>query len=252
MATKADAASAEYTDAAEVTLVDDITLFALWMTEKEIPLTLKFIGSGRITIKNEWSTLKFSLNGGRLEPVVSSIPVTVGDKVCFYAKESGSTATRYQTINSDADCYVYGNIMSLVTLDENGGWNPFETELKQDYTFFLLFKDNTHIRNHESKKLLLPATELKGRCYKCMFLGCTSLEKAPELPAEKLLDECYMGMFANCERLNFIKCLATNKALQCVDGWVEGVSSTGKFIYAEAVWSRDTEIPYGWRLEKAE
>jgi hypothetical protein len=61
-----------------------------------------------------------------------------------------------------------------------------------------------------------------------------------------------MGMFANCERLNFIKCLATNKALQCVDGWVEGVSSTGKFIYAEAVWSRDTEIPYGWRLDKAE
>lgn len=130
MATKADAASAEYTDAAEVTLVDDITLFALWMTEKEIPLTLKFIGSGRITIKNEWSTLKFSLNGGRLEPVVSSIPVTVGNKVCFYAKESGATATRYQAINCDADCYVYGNIMSLVTLDENGGWDPFETELK--------------------------------------------------------------------------------------------------------------------------
>ena len=82
----------------------------------------------RITIKNEWSTLKFSLNGGRLEPVVSSIPVTVGDKVCFYAKESGSTATRYQTINSDADCYVYGNIMSLVTLDENGGWRLEKAE----------------------------------------------------------------------------------------------------------------------------
>lgn len=62
-----------------------------------------------------------------------------------------------------------------------------------------------------------------------------------------------MGMFANCERLNFIKCLATNKAFKCVDGWVEGVSSTGKFIYGKAgVWSMGTEIPDGWRLEKAE
>lgn len=160
-------AETEYNDAAEVTLTDNLTLYALWneLSVKELPLTLEFIDAGTITITNKWSTLKYSINGCQLTDVVESIPVASGDIVCFYAQNSENNGSENQTINCDADCYIYGNIMSLVTLTENGDWNPLETTLFGEYSFSQLFFENCHIKNHASKKLILPATKLTRDCY---------------------------------------------------------------------------------------
>lgn len=93
-------AEAEYNDAAEVTLTDNLTLYALWneLSVKELPLTLEFIDAGTITITNKWSTLKYSINGGDLTDATDSITVAAGDKVCFYAQKS-ENGTYYQIIN---------------------------------------------------------------------------------------------------------------------------------------------------------
>ena len=192
---------AEYNDAAEVTLTDNLTLYALWneLSVKELPLTLEFIDAGTITITNKWSTLKCSINGGDLTDATDSITVASGDIVCFYAQNSENNGSENQTINCDADCYIYGNIMSLVTLTENGDCNPLETTLFGGFS--QLFYKNCHIKNHASKKLILPAETLAENCYAYMFYGCTSLTTAPSLPAETLAEYCYDSMFYGCTSL---------------------------------------------------
>ena len=202
-ATKSGATTAEYADGAEVTLSDNLTLYAIWneLPVNEQPLTLEFINSGTITITDRWSSLKYSINGGDLTYATYSITVAAGDKVCFYAQNSENNGSINQTISCDADCYIYGNIMSLVTLTENGDWNPLETTLFGEYSFNQLFYKNCHIKNHASKKLILPATKLTSACYCEMFMECSSLTTAPELPAETLAVNCYDSMFDGCTRL---------------------------------------------------
>lgn len=198
--TKADSAKAEYNDEAEVILNGDITLYAVWLSLK--PLTLEFIQSGNLIIRRQWSTLKYSLNGGPIKDATETIAVTAGDKVCLYAEKSEyTTIGTFQSIDCTADCYIYGNIMSLVTHTGNGKWNPLETTLKQDYTFQRLFSVNYKIKNHDTELLCLPATTLTRSCYGEMFYGCKNLKKAPALPAETLVEDCYRGMFRYCRGL---------------------------------------------------
>ena len=282
-ATKSGATTAEYADGAEVTLSDNLTLYAIWneLPVNEQPLTLEFIDSGTITITDRWSSLKYSINGGDLTDATDSITVAAGDKVCFYAQKSEND-TYYQIINCDADCYIYGNIMSLVTLTENGDWNPLETTLFGESSFSQLFYKNCHIKNHASKKLILPATKLTRCCYCEMFSGCTSLTTAPELPAETLAAECYFGMFygctslttapelkattlaehcydsmfSECTSLHYVKCLATNIcSAYCTSYWLSAVSTSGTFVKAKdmASWGSGVSgIPSGWTVEDAE
>ena len=98
----------------------------------------------------------------------------------------------------------------------------------------------------------LPATTLTNRCYCFMFLGCTNLTTAPELPATTLADKCYINMFAGCSKLNYIKMLATNiAALDCLAGWVYGVSATGTFVKnSSATWDviGTSGVPSGWTV----
>ena len=124
-------------------------------------------------------------------------PVTltnVGDKVQFAGSEESYDRDNF---SCSEDCYVYGNIMSLIT--ETG----FEDnkELTVDYAFGELFLDNTHLKSHPTKKLYLPATTLTYGCYVCMFEGCTGLTVAPELPATTLAGFCYGYMFEDCSSL---------------------------------------------------
>ena len=216
-ATKSDATEAEYADGAEVTLSDNLTLCAIWneLPVNEQPLTLEFIDSGTITITNRWSSLKYSINGGDLTDATDSITVAAGDKVCFYAQNSENNGSINQTISCDADCYIYGNIMSLVTLTENGDWNPLETTLFGEYSFNQLFYKNCHIKNHASKKLILPATKLTSACYCEMFMECTSLTTAPELPAETLAVNCYGFMFYGCTSLITAPSLPAETLAEC-------------------------------------
>jgi hypothetical protein len=87
-----------------------------------------------------------------------------------------------------------------------------------------------------------------------MFFGCTSLVTAPDLLATTLVDECYYCMFTECSNLNYIKCLATDisSASYTTLAWVDGVASTGTFIYdLETTWSVGSDgIPTGWRTQE--
>ena len=124
----------------------------------------------------------------------------------------------------------------------------------------------------------LPATTLAANCYHYMFYGCSSLSVAPELPATTLapycycymfygtslttspilpatiLDRfCYAGMFMKCNKLNKITMLAMDiSAHQCLNGWVDGIASTGTFIKIAAMQilpNGQSGIPYGWTVK---
>jgi len=110
---------------------------------------------------------------------------------------------RNLNISVDQDCYIYGNVMSLVGGDQFAK----RTDLKEDRTFFYLFAGNVNLKNHPTQKLLLPATTLTKGCYRQMFYGCTALTEAPVLPATELTERCYSYMFANCFALKAMPAL---------------------------------------------
>jgi hypothetical protein len=94
------------------------------------------------------------------------------------------------------DCYIYGNIMSV----KNGeGFADDFSTLRTEIPY--LFHNNTHIKNHPTKDIVLPATTLSKGCYRGMFKGCTGLTRAPKLPATTLAESCYAGMFMGCTGL---------------------------------------------------
>ena len=100
-------------------------------------------------------------------------------------------------IDVNTDCYIYGNLMSLVAGDQ------FATriDLKEERTFEEMFFDNAKLKSHPDKKLSLPATTLTNNCYRRMFMNCTSLTVAPDLPATELTKNCYSCMFSGCSAL---------------------------------------------------
>ncbi len=169
---------------------------------QETPLTLEAIAAGEITLTHPWPTLKYKKNGDELVGVTASantIAVAAGDKIAFYAGGSENTDSTYLKIECSADCYVYGNVMSLLSSSDFRIVEAIpNTPL---YTFEGLFYGNTHIKNHAQKALVLPATTLTYNCYENMFNGCTGLTSAPALPAETLEEWCYASMFRGCTGL---------------------------------------------------
>lgn len=72
----------------------------------------------------------------------------------------------------------------------------------------------------------LPATNLAYGCYEAMFSGCTSLKEVPELPAAKLARYCYQGMFIECTSLKEAPELpATKLAYGCYEDMFSGCRS---------------------------
>ena len=145
----------------------------------------------------------------------------VGDKVMF--RGIGEPYNQSE-ITCTKDCYVYGNVMSLVT-DYNTDANAFATNtaLKETDTFESLFFNNSHIKNHAFKSLVLPATTLTYDCYCQMFCGCSGLTAAPKLPATTLAGNCYQGMFKRCTGLTAAPQLpATTLAGNCYQGMFYG------------------------------
>ena len=111
--------------------------------------------------------------------------------------EIGYMPVRYLHISVNADCYIYGNMMSLVGGDDFAT----RTDLKEDNTFYCMFVNDTNLKSHSSKKLLMPATTLTKECYTTMFANCTALTTAPDLPATTLPEACYQGLFGGCTAL---------------------------------------------------
>ena len=147
------------------------------------PLTLEAAEAGAVvTFDNKASgSVTYKVNGGTAQTIASGATGTITlesieDKVEFFGdnKAYATSASNYSNIACSADCYVYGNIMSLV---KSQGFEK-ETALENAYTFARLFADNAHIKNKSGADLLLPATTLANYCYQEMFSGCTSLTAA--------------------------------------------------------------------------
>lgn len=202
---------------------------------REIPLTLEAIENTTITLSNAdlVENLKYSIDGGELKDVSSSTPVEIplsGDScISFYGEGTSNYLDDhgyyfYFNINCSADCYVYGNVMSLLSSDFKD-----KTEITKDYAFCRLFYNNTHIKNKAKKELLLPATSLADNCYRGMFQGGTSLETAPALPAKSLAKSCYYGMFSGCTSLTATPALpAKSLAYNCYELMFNGCTSLTK------------------------
>ncbi len=210
-------------------------------TELEIPLTLEAIEDGEITLKNPWSTLKYKMNDGEFqtptvkiqtnvqakqsyEPTYASIQVKAGDKVSFFAdgSENDIDNGKLMMIQAQKDCYIYGNIMSLVDSSDYKS----KTALNARAAFAMLFRNNKHIKNHSEKKLVLPATTITYGCYGRMFEGCSALTSAPDLPATTLAESCYSGMFSGCEALTSAPALpAKSMAESCYSSMFHGCAN---------------------------
>ena len=190
------------------------------------PLTFEAKESGA-TVKfnspsNIGATMAYSTDGGNSWTTYdNNTDITlenVGDKVSFRAANSISTlGTRnFRTCSRftvNGDCYLYGNIMSLLFTDYE---NATELDYYYSNTFSYLFYNVTDIYNHPTKQLLLPATELTSYCYAHLFDGCTSLTTAPALPANTLQGYCYLYMFNGCTSLTTAPALpATWLAIHC-------------------------------------
>ena len=127
-------------------------------------------------------------------------------------------------IQCTADCYVYGNVMSLQE------YTDFKDKkvISNIYEFEKLFKSNTHIKNHETLKIVLPATTLTQSCYSEMFQGCTNLTVPPELPATTLARHCYFRMFKECTSLETAPVLPATSMPEdsyCYQSMFEGCTS---------------------------
>ena len=143
--------------------------------------------------------IEYSTDGITWTTYTSPITLTnIGDKVSFRGDNATyGTSSSSSNFSCSDDCYIYGNIMSLI----NSTNYTTTTELTEDYTFENLFTNNDKIYNHPSKQLELPATTLTAYCYSYMFYGCTSLTTAPELPATTLQTYWYQGMSWGCTDL---------------------------------------------------
>ena len=104
----------------------------------------------------------------------------------------------------------------------------------------------------------LPSTSMAMGCYHHMFEDCPNLVTAPVLPAKNLNPYCYNGMFKGCSSLNHIEMMATDifvssgsVLINNMEGWVEGVATTGTFVKADdAIWdvTGPDGVPEGWTV----
>ena len=180
-ATVADSATYYYEQkAASYTL-------SVYSADLVIPLTIEIkdpSSSGQVTVQKPWSTFKYKFsNSDELHSYTGPINIAAGVSVSFYADGSENpeayslSSDKYFMIESNVDCYVYGNIMSL--LDSK----KFKSLKKIDKrcSFSYLFKTGgTHVFNHPTKDLYLPAKNATSYCYSDMFNGCSNLQRAPK------------------------------------------------------------------------
>ena len=157
---------------------------------KATPLTLEAAVAG-VTVTFTINTaaapnpVEYCTDGKTWTAYTSEAPIelsAVGDKVMFRATNATYSDGLPSTFFCSDDCYLYGNIMSLVNKDNFQN----ETEFTADRTFEGLFFYSSKIKNHTdaTKYLILPATKLKAYSYANMFSGCSSLTTTPVFNAD--------------------------------------------------------------------
>lgn len=175
------------------------------------PMTFEALNDGtQVSITNPGGyTIEYKVNDGawtesNANPI--AISLNAGDKARFRGSnakycDEGMNATQF---SCDKDCYVYGNVMSLVTPQPED--YAATTTLTGSYNFSYLFVagdwgENTTIKNHPDLDIVLPATTLTDFCYNSMFYGCRGLTRTSALPATTLAAYCYNDMFSGCTGL---------------------------------------------------
>lgn len=116
-----------------------------------------------------------------------------GMKTCLWAndKRSQKSQNEYYSITSDGPINIYGNVKSLLDMDNEG--YSMKKYCLTNYFNGSMVVDASH--------LVLPDTTLSAGCYFGMFKNCTQLTAVPKLPATSLAANCYNTMFANCSSL---------------------------------------------------
>lgn len=148
-----------------------------------------------------------------------NLPLETGE--CLYLRGDNECYSGMM-ISTSGECYIYGNIMSL--LSSTGFSERFD--LHEANTFRQLFRNASELLNHPEKSLELPATVLTNYCYSEMFEGCSGLTSMPSLPATTLKEECYSYMFRDCTGLEKTPELpATTLADYCYLSMFDGCSS---------------------------
>ena len=187
--------------------------------------TFKMTCEGNYTLPD----LEYSVNNNETwQKVVANQGVDFGGDlgslrlrgICPYG-----TATDYQkysTItfdNPSVEVECSGDIRMLID------HTSYETAATGNCRFISLFKGCSVLTSAPQ----LPATALKGSCYRQMFEGCTSLTQAPDLPATELQQLCYYSMFKGCKALTQApKLPATKLAHSCYSNMFEGCTSLDK------------------------
>ena len=235
------------------------------------PLTFEAMSDGTtVTINKEGSkpnnappvTLYTSTDGYNWTNfTVGSTTITLaeGETVMFRGTNNqfAISMNSYNNFSIDGECYVYGNIMSLIDATNYATTTSLGESEQNKYTFASLFAGCEGLCDHSQKPLELPATGLATYCYSYMFSGCTgltvapklpasglqegcykgmfeyceSLEESPVLPATKLVEDCYSTMFSGCSNLSHVTCLAEEgiNVSSSTSGWLSGVATSGTF-----------------------
>jgi len=199
------AASASY----KVIVSDGSSSSATPADMKSTPLTLEAAVAGaKVTFYINVATgVEYSTDGENWSPYTSGTAITlnaIGDKVSFRGTNAAySDGTSFSNIYCDKDCYIYGNIMSLIKKED------FEnvTTFTADYTFYGLFMSNAKIKNHTdaTKYLVLPATKMTASCYYAVFYGCAGLTTTPVINVDcDGKEHCMDGMFMWCTGLTTV------------------------------------------------
>jgi len=179
------------------------------LTMLQTPLTFEAAVAGaQVTFTINVATgVEYSTDGENWSPYTSATAITlaaIGDKVSFRGTNAAySDGGSISNISCDNDCYIYGNIMSLIKKED------FEnvTTFTENNTFRRLFENNAKIKNHTdaTKYLVLPATKMTANCYRNMFYRCEGLTTTPVINVDcdgKV--DCMNRMFYDCTGLTTV------------------------------------------------
>ena len=198
------------------------------------PLTFQAIKAGTITYtaaKSEY-TVEYKKNNDGWTTYSSAISVAVGDVVSFrgtnatYYDSTGEGTGNPSTFACSSACYIYGNVMSLISKESFSTTTSFTAKK----TFLRMFEKQTNLRSHPYKDLVLPATTLTEQCYQDMFSGCTGLTRSAILADAPGAANAYQRMYNGCSNLSEVTCYAeyvTNNSPFA--NWLTGVASSGTF-----------------------
>ncbi len=228
-------------------------------TPGDHPLTMQALNNGTtITFDNKATgPVEYSINNGSWTTLAAAgasgttSSLNAGDKV--YLRGANNTYEDNEghdsKISCSGPCYVYGNFMSLTHESFSS-----ETTLRGNSAFCNLFKDNTNIRNHPYKDMVLPATKLTEFCYYGMFWECTGLSRSPIMAdATASLSEktkcCYVNMFYNCSGLYYVTCYSSPADFSYFEPWLVNVQSKGTLVTKSGYESNwNDHKPTGWTV----